>query len=133
MKITLSVEEQLNLLNTILSDMDWSLSFQCNAQNKAIYNTAKRNLVERKENTCIEDIFTEIVRIGGAIVLTDNEGQDFGMDMPEFLLNLQALSEGIDKMPAHLIVKLMDENGVYDAWDCYEALQFIAFGEVIFG
>lgn len=129
MKVVLDQEEQLTLLHTILCDNDWSLSIGIATKSPLKRAVAEQLQAQKStEVICREDVWVEMVKQGHSITLVDNEETEDNVE-----LNLAKLNEGIEKMPIDLISKLMSEDGEYDAWTCYEALQYIMFGEVIFG
>lgn len=122
MKITLDTEEQLRLLHTLLCGNDWSLSLGVDYDPELFYLTSKK-----MESPCIEDVYVKIVEDGGQFSIIDVEDV-----YPPFTINLSSLAAGIEKIPPPLLVKILVEED-YDAIDCYDALQYIVFGEILFG
>ena len=100
--------------------------------NSINYIDAKKRLKESgKEGICREDIFIEILKNGDEIIFTDYEGEELiPLKLDTALINFNSLSDA-DKME---LAKLLDDDDLsVDAWDCFNALQYALYQEVIFG
>jgi hypothetical protein len=79
-----------------------------------------------------EDGLISLLKGGGRIKFVDVEG-----DNEVFFLTLNSAKEKLTEIEdANIIEKVKDilsENGNADAWHGYEILQFVLFGEVIYG
>ena len=100
--------------------------------NSTNYSNAKKRLQERGETSiCIEDIYIEIIKNGDVIQFTDYESEEFiNLHIEDAVANFNALKdeEKID------LAKLLDEDDCStDVWDCFNAIQYALYGEVIFG
>ena len=100
--------------------------------NSTNYSNAKKRLQERGETSiCVEDIYIEILKNGDVIQFTDYEGEEFiNLHIEDAVANFNALKdeEKID------LAKLLDEDDCStDVWDCFNAIQYALYGEVIFG
>ena len=120
-------ESEINsvLVFNIIFDSDSEL-------NSTNYSNAKKRLQERGETSiCIEDIYIEIIKNGDVIQFTDYEGEEFiNLHIEDAVANFNALKdeEKID------LAKLLDEDDCStDVWDCFNAIQYALYGEVIFG
>jgi hypothetical protein len=82
---------------------------------------------------CYEDNLINLLKGGGRLKFVDVEGGD----NETFFLTLQSATEKLSEITdANIIEKVKDiltENGNADAWHGYEILQFVLFGEVIYG
>jgi len=96
-----------------------------------VYNKAKYNEF-RVEGACYEDNLLNLLKNGGRLKFVDVEG-----DNETFFLTLNSAKEKLGEIEdANIIEKVQDiltENGNADAWHGYEILQFVLFGEVIYG
>jgi len=111
--------------------VDWESN--PNAMN---YKNARKRLKEKQNETtiiCIEDVYIEILKNGDAIIFTDNEGGDdelIELRLDDALNNINSIS---DKAKIEL-AKLLDEDDCStDAWDCFNAIQYALYKEVIYG
>lgn len=80
-----------------------------------------------------EDGLISLLKGGGRLKFVDVEGGDD----ETFFLTLKSATEKLGEIEnANIIQKVQDiltENGKADAWHGYEILQFVLFGEVIYG
>lgn len=108
--------------------IDWNSEL-----NKTNYSNAKKRLEERGTTSiCLEDVYIEILKNGDEIQFTDYEGDEelTNLNLEDAVANFNCLKdeEKID------LAKLLDEDGCdTDAWDCFNAIQYALYGEVIFG
>ena len=106
--------------------IDWEIN-----PNKINYANAKTRIKEKGiSSICLEDIYIEILKNGDAIIFTDYEGEELiELKLDDALNNFNSLSdeEKID------LSKLIDDNCSTDAWDCFNALQYALYKEVIYG
>ena len=130
MKITLTQEERLKLLFEafcgaghihygdvrILTDREG-------------YDTAKLTLKERFGEdvmVCREDVWLETFNQGYLVKIQDLETGESYQIKSENLANL-------DNLPHNIIVKILDDDGDYDADDLDWVLEFIMFNDKIYG
>ena len=99
--------------------------------NSVNYDIAKHRLINMgMENICLEDVYIQILKMGEEIVFTDYEGEE--------LISLK-LDKALDYFNSLLddekieLAKMLDDDADTDAWDCYNAIQYALYGEVIFG
>lgn len=107
--------------------VDWQIN-----PNKINYANAKNRLKETGiSDFCLEDVYIEILKNGDAIIFTDYEGEEvIELKLDDALINFNSLNdkEKID------LAKLIDyDNCSTDAWDCFNALQYALYKEVIYG
>lgn len=107
--------------------LDWDSEL-----NSTNYSNSKKRLQKRGETSiCIEDIYIEIIKNGDVIQFTDYDGEEFiHLNIEDAVANFNALknNEKID------LAKLLDEDDCStDVWDCFNAIQYALYGEVIFG
>jgi hypothetical protein len=127
MKVTLEHQEAENIfLNALCNGHGLSycgVEITCNQEQ---YKNAKESLQERGESICLEDVWMEILRRGGALTLVDNEsGQD------DAIIKLSDVHLNVEKTE---IKHLMDAiNETDDGITAEVILQTVFYGEVIFG
>jgi hypothetical protein len=96
------------------------------------YNKAKYEKF-RVEGACFEDNLLNLLKGGGRLKFVDVEGGDD----ETFFLTMASATEKLGEIEdANIIEKVKDilsENGNADAWHGYEILQFVLFGEIIYG
>ena len=107
--------------------------------NEMNYTNARNRLKEKqKENEttiiCIEDVYIEILKNGDSIIFTDNEGDEDGelieLRLDDALINFNSIKDE-NKIE---LAKLLDEDDCStDAWDCFNAIQYALYKEVIYG
>jgi hypothetical protein len=139
MKIEFSKEDAEKILydsfcNGGLGELSYSsVSVDWESQpNDINYVNAKKRLKESGvESICVEDIYIEILKNGDEIIFTDYEGEELiPLKLDTALINFNSLSDA-DKME---LAKLLDDDDCStDAWDCFNAIQYALYGEVIFG
>ena len=96
------------------------------------YKKAKKSLVKKrdkgefKETICLEDVWMEILRVGGKLTLIDEEGV-----VGDKSITLKDVHRKVAKTPLR---NLMDAiNGNDDADTADAIVQTVFYGEVIFG
>ena len=96
------------------------------------YTNAKTRLKERGiDSICLEDVYIEILKNGDAIIFTDYEGEELiELKLDDALINFNSLN---DAEKIELAKLIDDDNCSTDAWDCFNALQYALFKEVIYG
>jgi hypothetical protein len=87
----------------------------------------------KQEGQSYEDNLLNLLKGGGRLKFVDVEGGE-----EPIFLTLQSATDRLSSVEDVSIIedirKLLDEDNVeYDAWTCYNVLQFILYGEVIFG
>ena len=86
------------------------------------------NVAEERDyytEKCASQLFN-----GGKIILTDNE------DDNEYPIDLKAFCKGIEKFAkedADAFARVIAHDGSEDAFDCWNCIQVIMFGEIIYG
>jgi hypothetical protein len=95
------------------------------------YENAKNRLKGKgMTSICREDVYIEILRNGDNITFKDfEEDNTIDMNLEDALSNFNSLKEE-DKIK---LAKLLDDNESTDAWDCFNALQYALYCEVIYG
>lgn len=130
MKITLTQEDRLKLLHAAFcgaghihyGDMKILVD-------KDDYNDAKLIVKERFGEdvmVCREDVWLEAVKQGYSVKIQDRETGESYQIKSENLANL-------DNLPHNIIVKILDDDGDYDADDLDWVLEFIMFNDKIYG
>ena len=129
MKIVLTKEESENHFHNAL----------CNSSNMPYYgifldysNTdyaaAKKSLKRKgQEGTCQEDVWMEILRIGGKLTFIDEEKNGVGNKS----ITLKDVHSRVAKTPLNHLTDAINENDDADTADAI--LQTVFYGEVIFG
>jgi hypothetical protein len=96
------------------------------------YNAAKKSLVKKqdrgefKETICCEDIWMEILRIGGKLTLVDSEN---GVENKS--IQLKDVHQKVAKTPLRHLMDAINENDDGETADVI--IQTVFYGEVIFG
>ena len=96
------------------------------------YANARKRLKESgMESICIEDVYIEILKNGDEIIFTDYEGEELiPLNLDVALINFNSISDA-EKIE---LAKLIDEDDCStDVWDCFNAIQYALYQEVIFG
>jgi hypothetical protein len=140
MEITFSKEDAVKILfdsfcNGGLSELsmasiiiDWDSDH--NAKN---YAHAKTRLLEKGKNElCYEDVCMEILEYGDTIQFTDYEGDEeiISLHLEDSLANFNSLDSN-NKIE---LSKLLDDDDCStDACDCFNAIQYALFCDVIYG
>lgn len=140
MEITFSKQDAVKILfdsfcNGGLSELsmasvniDWDSS-----HNDTNYNNAKKRLLDKgKKDICFEDVCIEILEFGDTIQFTDYEGDYdlFNLHLEDALVNFNSL----DSETKIELSKLLDDDDCStDAWDCFNAIQYALFGDVVYG
>jgi hypothetical protein len=91
------------------------------------YHKAKKSLQKNPNSSiCLEDVWMQILRLGGKLTLLDDEG---GMEPKS--IELKDVHEMVSKTELrHLIDAILEEG---DATTAEVILQTVFYGEVIFG
>jgi hypothetical protein len=100
--------------------------------NSENYSNAKKRLQEGgMTSICVEDVYIEILKNGDVIQFTDYEGEELiNLHLEDAIVNFNSLEDG-EKIN---LAKLLDEDDCStDVWDCFNAIQYALYGEVIFG
>ncbi len=97
-------------------ELDW---------NEQEYKDAKKSLVEQKKNTCLEDVWMEMLRKGCKLKIHDFENEEYNR---EIILN--DVHEKMSKVPIHHLTDMIEEND--DAATADAIIQTVFFGEIIF-
>jgi hypothetical protein len=132
MQIILSNEEKEQVLHTILCDGLSPLN-GCGLDIKysdKSYAAAKKTWLEANpaKSPCQEDIWLQIIKDGNfTIVDLEGEGEHTKK------LTLDMLDSIKSERVVGLIKNILDEDGDYDAWDAFDILQYILYGELVFG
>ena len=96
------------------------------------YSAAKKSLVakqkkgELKDGICQEDVWMEILRIGGKLTLIDEEN-----GIGNKSVTLKNIHSRVAKTPLRHLMNAINENDDADTADCI--IQTVFYGEVIFG
>ena len=96
------------------------------------YAKAKKSLVKKqdrgefKETICCEDIWMEILRVGGVLTLVDEEN-----GIGNKAITLKDVHTKVAKTPLYHLMNAINENDDADTADCI--IQTVFYGEVIFG
>jgi hypothetical protein len=100
--------------------------------NSTNYSNAKKRLQDGgMTSICIEDVYIEILKNGDVIQFTDYEGEELiNLNLEDALVNFNSLEDS-EKIK---LAKLLDDDDCStDAWDCFNAIQYALYGEVIYG
>lgn len=124
MEIVLNKEEQEKLLDSILCNglsllggNGLSLDYDEN-----LYFESRKWL----QNPCFEDVLNKMLQNGNSLKIIDHEGGEYTKE-----LTLDVFKEGIKNIPSNLLLTILEERD--DAWDNFNALQYILYKELIFG
>jgi hypothetical protein len=83
-------------------------------------------------NGCYEDNLISLLKNGGRLKFVDYEG-----DNEVFFLTMKLAQEKLSEIEDVIIIErvqdILSENGAADAFHGWEILQFILFGEIIYG
>jgi hypothetical protein len=96
------------------------------------YKAAKKSLAKKQktgeftDRMCCEDIWMEILRLGGKLVLVDEEN-----GMGDKAITLKDVHTKVAKTPLRHLMDAINENDDGDTADCI--IQTVFYGEVIFG
>lgn len=140
MEITFSKEDAVKILfdsfcNGGLSELSYAsiiVDWDSEHNNNNYQNAKKRLLEKGKTGICVEDVYIEILEFGDTIQFTDYEGDEelFNLHLEDALLNFNSLDSS-DKIQ---LSKLADEDDFStDCWDCFNAIQYALFGDVVYG
>lgn len=131
----LTHDELVNILSMLFCENDFSVG--CKKKDYAQVPEDKRN------GDCIEDKCADVLLNGGKIYITDVQAEEqvYG-NLPHTIdaedesvtyeVTLQDFFKGLSNADATEWVKeLADENDDY--WTAYNLIQFVLFGELIYG
>jgi hypothetical protein len=130
--LILNNEEKEKVLHTILCDGLSPLN-SCGLDIKysdKSYSAARKIWIAANpdKSPCREDILLQVIK-DGKFTIVDLEGE--GEHTKK--LTLDMLDSIKSERAVGLIMNILDENGDYDAWDAFNTLQYILYGELVFG
>jgi hypothetical protein len=127
MKITLTPEESEEIFYNSLCNgheiANYGLSLQTKGKQ---YLEATKRLEAKGESPCLEDVWMEILRGGGALTLVDHEN---GM-LPS-VVTLKDIHERVQDAPVNHLLDAINETD--DAITADVILQSVFYKEVVFG
>jgi hypothetical protein len=139
MKIEFSKQDAEKILYDSFCNGGLSELYHCSVSvdwdskpNATNYANAKNRLKESgMSSICLEDVYIEILKNGDAIIFTDYEGEELiQLKLDDALIKFNSLNDA-EKID---LAKLIDEDDCStDAWDCFNAIQYALYQEVIFG
>lgn len=133
MKVIATTEEMLNVVREILTT---GLPYFANYgfimdYNGGEYSKARKVLdgLDRKEDDviCIEDVQMQMLSMGYSLRFIDTENDDTAT-----LLTLELIKKNWDKIPMKDLAHFAPD-GDYDANDADNVMQYILFGELVYG
>lgn len=129
MKLQLTETEIDNVLLDIFSNGGLG-ELQCSGID---YTYNKDNYQKHKvEGACYEDNLLSLLKNGGRLKFYDMEGGEDTVFLT-YTLAKERFSEVTDSERIQDIKDILDEDGNADAWTGYNLIQFLLYGEVIFG
>jgi hypothetical protein len=90
------------------------------------YEKAKKRLQKKGEDTCLEDVWMEILRGGGTLTLIDEENGELPSDV-----TLKEVHERVQEAPVRHLLDAINEQDDGDTADVI--LQTVFYQDVIFG
>jgi hypothetical protein len=90
------------------------------------YEKAKKRLQKKGEDTCLEDVWLEILRGGGTLTLIDEEN---GMDPS--VITIEDVHERVQESPVRHLLDAINEQDDGDTADVI--LQSVFYQDVVFG
>ena len=90
------------------------------------YEKAKKRLQKKGEDTCLEDVWLEILKGGGTLTLIDEEN---GMDPS--VITLKDVHERVQEAPVRHLMDAINEQDDGDTADVI--LQSVFYQDVVFG
>ena len=136
MKIVLDKEESEKFFHNAMCNIggimsDYGLEFN---YKESDYNKAKMSLQKKmhegtiKSGTiCTEDVFMEILRIGGKLKFIDHEGDGLYTKS----ITLKDVHDRVQKTPLNHLTDMIEE--LDDAGTADQILQTVFFEEIVFG
>lgn len=127
MKLVLTKEERDKVLLDILSNggINYLASSEVDMQySREHYQGAK------KDGDCYEDVLLKIINSGGKLEFIDSDGGEYTKILTKESLK-QALTNIEDLHFCKLVLESLNEES--DAETGYNLIQFILYGELIFG
>jgi hypothetical protein len=127
MKIQLTKEESEKIFHNSLCNghqiADYGLQMDYSEKE---YEKAKKRLQKKGEDTCLEDVWLEILKGGGTLTLIDEEN---GMDPS--VITLEDVHERVQESPVRHLLDAINEQDDGDTADVI--LQSVFYQDVIFG
>lgn len=113
------------LCNGLREFSAYDLEINCS---EADYKKAKASLVKKnpKEAICYEDVYVEILRIGGKLKVVDNGGCVYNRP-----ITLADVHKRVQETPLRHLMDMINENG--DATTADVVLQTVFFQDIVFG
>lgn len=132
MKITLTTDEKLSMVyEALTTDLPYFRDYGiCISYDRTKYREAQEALTYNKKNNetvCVEDVWLELIKTVGITFCDIDEGID-NVDFNMALINNNSKWE---KIPLNIIDSFVSEN--YDANDADILMQYLLYGEVVFG
>jgi hypothetical protein len=90
------------------------------------YEKAKKRLQKKGEDSCLEDVWLEILKGGGTLTLVDEEN---GMDPS--VITLKDVHERVQESPVRHLMDAINEQDDGDTADVI--LQSVFYQDVVFG
>jgi len=131
MKITLTQEERLKLLHAAFCGAGHIHygAMIIDVRSNDDYDVARESVSQKlgdQHLICREEVWLEAFNLGLPIRIIDVEDDQVHLITEERLANL-------DNLPHNIIVKILDDDGDYDADDLDWVLEFIMFNDKIYG
>lgn len=127
MKLVLTKEERDSVLLDILCN--GGISYLASLEVELEYSP-EHYKGAKKEGDCYEDVLLKIINSGGKLEFVDQDGGEFSKTLTKESLK-QALTNVEDKQFCQLVLDSLNEQS--DAETGYNLIQFILYGELIFG
>lgn len=122
-----------NLVN-ILSGATYGNSSVSIKSPRKLYEKLKEEFGDKWDEMCMEDVWVEVLFHGGKLAIYDLEDEDDNGNHPEQRVSLEdfgtAFEQWRDKCPQDY-ADFCNEND--DFYTCWNFLQCLQFGEVIYG
>jgi hypothetical protein len=127
MEIKLTEKECLDILHTAMCNYPNYGNCFIKAKSTKEALDAKEQILKENENSvvCREDVWLNIIKNGGTLLLKDEEG---GED--EWELNIKTLQEKMPLLPLKNLTNFVNETD--DADDADIAIQILFIGEILF-
>lgn len=136
MQTTATTEEKLKIVYLCLTTgLPFFVSYGFDMKyDQNDYNKARKSLTDRgfkgelTDTICIEDIQTEMLRLGDSLKFINTEEDD-----EETILNLSLIEKNWDKVRMKDLADMDEETGNWDAETADCIMQCILFGEIVYG
>ena len=128
----LTKEQLVDLLSTATYGCDW---LECKVLRSEAY-IDERFDKEYLENRCREDKWADRLLNGGHIICFDYYDEDDNGDPKRYTICLEDIEEKLEKATKDEEVVRDYANwisGDYDYYDCNNLMQYVIFGEVVYG